>query len=407
MSYETARDLPSFKEMEMQLKGMKLLKFMLPADQKNVPKDIETKLNELAQIIDDFYEKFGERHWIFHDMLNVDQVRQIIDNIDNLDDAEAKLIAMHADPDFLRRVVMRCNGIPALRKRILLVEKARADYLAGRYYSAVFILVSVIDGFVNEFENTHRGAHTRTPEELSQYDSAISHHKGIASVQSVFLKSMSVTNEEPIYDVYRHGIMHGVAINFDNEIVATKAWNLLLGFMDWATAKLKADKPKEPTPTLRQSLKRLAEIRRNSELLKQWKPFKLMPDDAEFINDDAYAACNEFYNAWRSRNYGKMSSLLSSMNRSNREMLMPKLVRNEYSYHGLVDFEILSIDHYAAAGTDVEVRITLDDHSVRQAKLRWLYEDQDGEIGNSMKNDGNWRIVMWGFSFYKDERKGA
>ena len=403
MSYETARDLPSFKEMELQLKGMKLLKFLLPADQKNVPKEIETKLNELAQLIDDFYEMFGERYWIFHDMLNVDQVRQIIDSSDNLDDAESRLIAMHADPDFLRRVVMRCNGIPALRKRIPLVEKAREDYLAGRYYSSVFVLVSVIDGFVNEFENTHRGAHTRTPEELSQYDSAISHHKGIASVQSVFLKSMSVTNEEPIYEVYRHGIMHGVAINFDNEIVATKAWNLLLGFMDWATAKLKAEKPKEPTPTLRQSLKLLAETHKNRELLKQWKPFKLMPNDPAFINDDVYVVSTEFYNAWRSRNYGKMSSLLSSMNRSGREKLMPKLVREEYSGHHLLEFELLSIDHYAAAGADVTVRVKLDDTTTRQAKLRWLYEDREGEIGNSMKNDGSWKIVMWGFSFYKEE----
>lgn len=403
MSYETARDLPSFKEMEIQLKGMKLLKFLLPADQKGVPEEIEYKLNELAQLIDDFYEKFGERHWIFHDMLNVDQVRQAIDENENLDEAELRLIAMHADPDFLRRVVMKCNSIPALRKRIPLVEKARDDYLAGRYYSAVFILVSVIDGFVNEFENTHRGAHTRTPEELSQYDSAISHHKGIASVQNIFLKSMSVTIEEPIYEVYRHGIMHGVALNFDNEIVAAKSWNLLLGFMDWATAKLKAEKPKEPTPTLRQSLKRLAETRKNSELLKQWKPFKLVSKDPAFINDDVYIACNEFYSAWHLRNYGKMSGLLSSMNRSNRENLMPKLVRDEYSDHGLVDFELLAIDHYAAAGTDVHVKITLDDSTIREAKLRWLYEDQNGEIGNSMKNDGNWRIVMWGFSFYKEE----
>jgi hypothetical protein len=403
MSYETARDLPSFKEMEIQLKGMKLLKFLLPADQKNVPKEIEAKLNELAKLIDDFYESFGELHWIFHDMLNVDQVRAIIDGSNDSDEAQQKLISMHADPDFLRRVVMKCNGIPALRKRIPLVEKARDDYLAGRYYSTVFILVSVIDGFVNEFESTHRGAHARTPEELSQYDSAISHHKGIASVQSIFLKPMSITNEEPIYEVYRHGIMHGVTLNFDNEIVATKAWNLLLGFMDWANAKLKAEKPKEPQASLRESLKLLSETRKNTELLKQWKPFKLESNDPDFETDWVYIACHEYLNAWRTRNYGRMSNLLTSMNRKDREKLMPKLVRDEYGAHELIEFALLSIDHYAAAGTDVKVRIKLADGTTKQAELKWLYEDQNGEIGNSMKNDGNWKIVMWGFSFYKEE----
>lgn len=401
MSYETARDLPSFKEMEIQLRSMKLLKFLLPADQRNTPKEIEIKLNELAQLIDDFYEKFGERHWIFHDMFNVDQVRRVIDDCDNLDEAELRLIAMHADPDFLRRVVMKCNGIPALRKRIPLVKKAREDYLAGRYYSCVFVLVSVIDGFVNEFENTHRGAHARTPEELSRYDSAISHHKGIASVQSIFLKPMSITNEEPIYEVYRHGIMHGVAINFDNEIVAAKSWNLLLGFMDWAAAKVKAEKPEEPQRTLLESMQQLSRTRKSIKLSEQFKPYIIESGEEGFESDPIVVLANAYYEAWRSKNYGKMSGLLATMNKSGREKMMPKVVRDEYSSRQLVAYKISSIDHYATGASNINVEIELDDGTTKNVSIRCIYEDMDGDFGNSLMDDGAWRILFWGITYYK------
>lgn len=401
MSYETARDLPSFKEMELQLKGMKVLKFLLPADQKNVPKEVEQKLNELAQLIDDFYETFGDKHWIFHDMLNVNLVRSAIDDSDGLDDAEKKIIAMHSDPDFLRRVVTRCNGIPALRKRMPLVNQARDDHLAGRYYSAVYLLVSVIDGFVNEFEKVHRGAHARTPEELSQYDSAISHHKGIASVQSVFLKPMSVTIEEPVYEVHRHGIMHGVVINFDNEVVATKAWNLLLGFMDWATAKMKAEKPKEPQMTLRQSMQRLSRTRKSISLSQQFKPYTITAREEGFKSDPVVELAVSYYEAWQSKNYGKMSNLLAAMNKSGREKGMPKTVRDEYSNYQLMSYKIISVDHYATGGSDVKVEVELDNGTSRETSIRCVYEDMDGDFGNSLMDDRSWRILYWGITYYR------
>lgn len=401
MSYETARDLPSFKEMEAQLKAMKLMKFLLPANQRNTPREIEAKLNELAQLIDDFYETFGDRHWIFHEMLNIDQVRSIIDSSESPEDAEHGLIAMHSDPDFLRRVVTKCNGIPALRKRIPLVEKAREDYLAGRFYSTVLVLISVIDGFVNEFESIHRGAHSRAPEELSQYDSAISHHKGIESVQSIFLKRMSVTIEDPIHEVYRHGIMHGVAINFDNQIVAAKSWNLLLGFMDWATAKMKAEKPKEPQPTLRESLHRLSETRKSISLSEQFKPYINTPEKKDFQIDPVVELGAGFYDAWKSNNYGKMSELLATMNGSGREKQMPKLVRDEYKNYVLKSYKILSVDHYATGGSDLRVQVELKDGSKKEASIRCIYEDEAGEFANSLMDNGRWRILFWGITHYK------
>ena len=57
--------------------------------------------------------------------------------------------------------------------------------------------------------------------------------------------------KEPVYELYRHGIVHGMVVDFDNEIVATKAWNYLFAVVDWAEDKKKQETPAPPAPTWR------------------------------------------------------------------------------------------------------------------------------------------------------------
>ncbi len=75
MSYNSAHDLPSFVELSNQLKGLKLLGFLLPKNQRSELKRIETQLKEIADTVDDFYKLLGDRHWIFHDPLNLETIR--------------------------------------------------------------------------------------------------------------------------------------------------------------------------------------------------------------------------------------------------------------------------------------------------------------------------------------------
>src|SRR5258708_4047543 len=221
----------------------------MPKSQRSELKKLEAQIKEMGDTVDDYYKLLGERHRIFHDTLNLEKVRTILIHNTGVEDAERQFIALYNDPEFLRFGIMRCNGFEALRKHQHLIEKARDDYFAGRYYSCIYLLLSIADGFVNEFEPEHRGLHTRTSEELSAWDSPISHHKGIGRVHRVFFKQISVAITEPVEELYRNGIMHGTVINFDNIIVATKAWNMLFAVMDWATAKAKAEAPKPPKKT--------------------------------------------------------------------------------------------------------------------------------------------------------------
>lgn len=400
MVYDSAHDLPSFVELLNQLKVLKLLGFLLPKNQRDKLKWLEAQIKELGDTVDDFYTLLGNKHWIFHDSLNVEKVRAILMHNEGVKDAERQFIALYNDPEFLSFAIMRCNSFEALRKRIQLIEKARDDYFAERYYACIYLLLSITDGFVNELERDHRGLHTRSSEELSAWDSPISHHKGIGNVHRIFLKTISVTITEPVEELYRNGIMHGTVLDFDNIVVATKAWNMFFAIMDWAIAKTRAEAPKPPKKGLRETINQIVDVQKDKKLLDTWSPYVLRTGDANFTEDPAFVACMSYLEKWKNKNYGKMSNLLSNMVVGSRGNAMPKLVRDDYLPYVLEGFEVLTLNHKAAAVCDIDVKAKIANKEEQVATLRWLYENREGKITMLPKGDGEWKLVSWGVTFF-------
>ena len=122
------------------------------------------------------------------------------------------------------------------RREVL--ELARADYDASRFHSVVLALIPVMDGFVNDVDKTLRkGLHARDSAEMNPWDSVVGHHMGLARVhRKVFTKPFRKSSDARVENVFRHGILHGLLTNFNNEVVATKCWNLLFALDDWADA---------------------------------------------------------------------------------------------------------------------------------------------------------------------------
>jgi hypothetical protein len=400
MTYNSAHDLPTFVELSAQLQGLKQLRFLLPNNQRSELKKLETQIKEMGDTVDDFYTLFGDRHWIFHDNLNLEKVRTILMHNKGVEDAERQFIALYTDTEFLRFAIMRCNGFEALRKRMQLIEKARDDYFAGRYYACIYLLLSIADGFVNEFEREHRGLHTRTSEELSAWDSPISHHKGIGSVHRVFLKQISVTITEPVEELYRNGILHGTVLNFDNIIVATKAWNMLFAVIDWATAKTKAEVPKPPETTWAEVTKQIIEYSKDKKLLDAWSSYVLRKGDDGFEEDLAFIASSDYLDAWKHNNYGKMSSYLSTMIAGNHGNAMPRIVREDFTPYTLEEFDILTLNHSAAAVCGIDVVIKVAERDERTVTLRWRSDGKDGTHTILPKDNGEWRLMSRGVSTF-------
>jgi hypothetical protein len=395
MPYESAHDLPSFVEMQQTLEGLKLFRFLIPKDKRPDVKELERQLKHLGDTVNRFYDVLGSRNWVFHDSLSIDRIASILDGSSTPDDAERRLIDYYMDPDDPQFLLRPARAFPALRRRIHLVQRARDDYFAGRYYSCVLVLLTVMDGFVNEFEAVRRGLSARTAEELDAFDAVVGHHMGLTNAHKTFRKSRGTTSDEPVYDLYRNGILHGMLLNYDNDVLATKAWNRLFAIVDWAKAREKQQRPPKPQPTWREMLGLLADNAQQKEALESWRPQTLTPADEGFEDHAAYKMCNQFLVYWVQRNYGAIAGLVMKQTKDAYGRAMPRQINSEYSQHRLSQYEIRKLEHSAAAICIIDVTLTFESGDEKTANLRWIYES---EMGDPVvpPQAGDWRLVLWG-----------
>ncbi|MGW6640031.1 hypothetical protein [Streptomyces cyaneofuscatus] len=398
MSYESARDLPSFLELDRQLKVLRLLGRV----GRKQAASTKTQMRELADTVDAFYQLLGDKHWIFHDHLSLTAVRAVVDTADgDADRAEQLLIEHYHDAEHLWLMLLPLRKLPAMRRRLDLVDKARQDYFDGRFYSTVHVLLSVMDGFVNEFETVRRGLHARTPEELHAWDSVVGHHLGLAHAHKTFTKGRSATQEEPVFELYRNGIVHGSILNYDNITVATKAFNRLFAVADWALAREKEQRHQAEEPVTwsgvgRQLKKTFGAIRQQAEVNranKEWKPAEYLPGSEDFTHHPLYQQTHELLTCWTRRNYGSLSDLMTHELHIRHGKSVRSEVRRAFEAFPLDGFEIRAVRHdMTAAGT---VLVTLN-HSGGErvsAELRWVRENtQAHPCPEPMP--GHWRLVF-------------
>jgi hypothetical protein len=398
MSYASARDLPSFLELEQQVKVLRLFG---KANRERAA-SIELQMRELSDTVDAFYALLGGKHWIFHDELSLEAIRTILATAGgDADRAEQMLIEHYNNPENLTRMLLPLRKLPAMRRRLDLVDRARQDYFAGRFYATIHVLLSVMDGFVNEFETMRRGLHARKPEELHAWDSVVGHHLGLGHAHKTFTRGRSATQEEPVYELYRNGIVHGSLLNYDNIIVATKAFNRLLAVADWAFAREKEQqRQNEEPPTwsnVGRQLKQLLGVTREQaeidHINRQWRPIEYLPGSEAFINHPVHLHTQQLLTFWIRGNYGALSDLVSHDLHRRHGKSVRSAVRRAYEVFPLTDFEICSIRHDMAAACTVTAVL---DHSGGMrvaAELRWVREN-DQAHPRPEPMPGQWRLVL-------------
>jgi hypothetical protein len=145
--YQSARDLPTVAEMLEQIQGMKLLTRFVARKERAKLIELERQVEEHVAAVDRFYELLGDRHWIFHDSLNLERVKALLALEPN--EAERALIELYRDPEWFRFMKMGLRRFPEMQDRMELIERAARDYSEDRFYSCVLVLLTVVDGFVN------------------------------------------------------------------------------------------------------------------------------------------------------------------------------------------------------------------------------------------------------------------
>ncbi len=244
---------------------------------KQVP-NLVSKTQELVNMPDRFNELFSKKGWIAYESLNFEIMSKAVKLADEGKFEEAnELIVEHYNEDTLKWGLTFMKALEEYCIRDHLAQKAKEDYLEGRYHACVPVVLTIIDGIVNDVEQ--KGFFAEGVD-LTAWDSIAAHSTGLQELSRLFNSPRKKTTTEKITVPYRHGILHGRDLGFDNKIVAAKAWATLFVIRDWALAirqGKKYPKEKEPEPSFIEVLKSYAKTQEQKKKLEVWKPRDLTP----------------------------------------------------------------------------------------------------------------------------------
>lgn len=394
--YGSARDLPSFQEMSEQLQGAKLLTRFVAREQRPRVLQIERDLDRLATVVDAFYERLGPRNWVFHDKMSLDDIHTILAHTSTEDEAEDRLIGLYQTDETLNRWIVGLKQHEGLRSRFHQIERAKEHYRNSRYDSCTLQLIAVMDGFVNDFEpSVRQGLASRDPDEMAAWDSVVGHHMGLTHTLKTFTKTIKKRIDEEVFEVYRHGIVHGSVTRFDNAVVATKAWNMLFAVADWARATQKSAQPKKSEPSWKDTwstIQRYAAYKRYQE---RFEPLFITPASADFAGSDVAAAVSEFLVAWEHRRWSHVAGfeppVLASLGSEGERA---RYAKETFSHYGLDHWTIESIELRLASTADINVTATINGEA-RRMQIRMILWTSEGKLGMPDEHGAEWRVAVW------------
>lgn len=425
MSDSLIRDIPRIKKALEDAKNIKALKnispFMLPVlrlfgidttqikDALADVEDIDLLIEDLAAIPDRFNDLFASRGWIIYDLMNLEIAKAAIMKAEagDIDGAESDLVNYY-DSKTIEWKLLTMMGVEAFRPRMPLAEKALVDYQEERYHACVPVVLTLLDGLVNELHEKRRGFFAEEVD-LKAWDSIAAHEKGLNALAKIFQTGRYKTTSETITIPYRNGILHGMDLGYDNRIVAAKCWAALFAVRDWAIrveqGMLKAP-PDEPKTTWSDLLQQIRENAEDRVRLDAWRPRTLIigedvpktGDPAMFAGDSPEQKLAEFLSYWKARNYGRMAQQLPSMFVGSVRKFAGQ-VREIYGSRTLESFEFQEIKDEAPAITNIEVKLWYKEDGnlvERTVTVRLISEDAKGNPAVRGKPNSIWRIVNWG-----------
>ncbi|GAB3237231.1 hypothetical protein GCM10027447_36220 [Glycomyces halotolerans] len=299
------KDLPSIQELERGLAAAVTLGMPLDPAVAAEAREARREMEELTATVDAFYARLGPRNWVFHDLFNPAMIRTLLDETVDDEAAEARLIELYCDRETLNWWTNTLRRHEALKARFGQIERARKHYADGVFDSCTLHLIAVMDGFVNDFQPAERkGLHAREPDEMAAWDSVVCHHQGLTHVMATFKASKKKRVDTEVREVFRHGIVHGMVVNFNNVVVATKAWNLLFAVADRATATQNAAQPPDPEPTWDQIQSQLRNLAHQRQYEAQFEPSHLAAGDPDIETDAAAQRASAFLDAWQRQRWG-------------------------------------------------------------------------------------------------------
>lgn len=409
-------DIQKFKEMKESINQMEtLLSFspflkMIGVDLSDVENqqnlsELKEEAYKLIGMPDKFNRIFAERGWIAYENLNADVAKEAIKISQNksLEEAE-KYLADYYNEENLGFHFMSMKAIEAFRIRYDLLQKAKEDYLEKRFYATAPIILSSLDGIVNDVAKKNRGFFAEDIEiEMEAWNSISAHSEGLGKLVNLLQSARNKTSKKEITVPFRHGILHGRDIEFDNKIIAAKSWAALFSIRDWALSVKHNREPQEKVqPTWGQLQKQIQETNNLKSAIEKWKP---RPKETiqEIIKNKRYeegtseAKVAEFMKAWEEKNYGAMFEILpTNIKNLKTKSKEAGRMREKFEDHQFINFRMLEIDEIAPATCKIKVAVKfdfLDKTHENKVTYQLLFLDKNGNsrVYGNLKG-------QWGFT---------
>lgn len=198
------------------------------------------------------------------------------------------------------------------------------------------------------------------------------------------------------FEVFRNGIVHGSVVNFNNVVVATKAWNMLFAVADWASATTKAAAPTEPKLGWRDALESLQELGRRASYKDGFTQRRVASGGAGFDEDSVVVRARALLETWSRRQWGKVVNFLppnevQQMGRGLAVRMVKDTLDQELE---LGDWNLESIDYGRPYGADIIASATVNNEQ-GHLRIRFISYDAHGKVGIPGSPGVDWYVAIW------------
>jgi hypothetical protein len=383
------------------IKNPKLVQVM-----KEVPKIVE-QTERMINLPDKFNDHFSSIGWIAYESMKVELMEKCVKLAENgkMDEAE-KLLIEYFDEKNIKTHIMWLKAIKAFLPRWELTQNACADYVAGRYYSSIPIILLTIDGLVNDVAPDQKGFFASNPD-VTAWDSIAGHSSGLKKLAEIFGTTRKKTTIEELKIPYRNGIIHGRDINYANKIVAAKVWSALFAVGDWAkqvqAGKKDQPKEKEKKTTWKEIFKQLQNNEAQKKLISKWKARKLTVGKdfsqsgmvKDYENESPEQAVVAFIDFLSKKNYGEMAKKVTNLQSFSHNKKAGEL-RTKYRNVEVQKFSINEIIDEAPAISEVKIVLDYKNDSQTYSKeitVRMIFQDDKNNPLVRGSVEGSWKIL--------------
>jgi hypothetical protein len=418
------RDIPKLRSLIEQAEQFRSLKAVYPAlkpllrlmrvdtarieDALTRAEQLAQETHEMATIPDRFDDLFAHRGWIMYELMSLDVAKAAIDKGEAGDfEGAERLLVDYYDADTVGWQLRTMVAVEAFRSRMRLADKALLDFEEGRYHACTPVVLALMDGLVSELHERQRGFFAEGAD-LQAWDSLAAHSKGLNQLSAIFRKGRYKTTTEPIDVPYRHGIMHGFDLGYDNKMVACKTWAALFAVREWsikAERRMLHPPPKQPERSWREMISNIARYGEDKRRWEGWVARELavegIPPDVDpshLEEGTPERALAEYLHWWKDANYGYMAKYVPRLFDKYKERPLPADIRDLCSRKRLVSFRLESFDHSIAGVARIGVRLQIEaggKTTERISQYRLSCEDEDGHLVPHGSPAGKWVVTNW------------